>query len=551
MLSQKTEKDKSVIVIGHKNPDTDSICSAIAFAELKNRQGKKHYEACRTGEVNKETEFVLNRFDLPMPKLCTDVRAQVCDMEIRSMPGVSGLTSLRSAWEIMRDRDIHSLPIVSEGDKLEGIITIQDVAMADMDSLDAGSLSQAGVPIRNVLQTLEGELITGDINDILDKGKVVIGAGSPEIMETTVEEGDIVLVSNRYESQLCAIELNVSCLIVCLAPTIAKTIVKLAAEHGCTLISTPYDTYTASRLISQSVPVRHYMKRDLFSFNLSTPIEEVRNVLSRVRFNYFPILDQDNRYCGLISKRNLINLKKKELVLVDHNERSQCVDGFEEAEILGIIDHHRLGDMETAGPVYFRNQPVGCTATIIYQMYREQNAELSPNIAGALCCAILSDTLAFRSPTCTQLDKIAAEELSVIAGEKLDTLSTEMFDAGEDLSGKTPKEVLYSDYKVFRQGEVQFGAAQGTFNSRVNLLKAEEMVKGCIEDVLETSGLDMVFYIATSMSEQSSDVICAGKNAGQLLSDAFGVKETDGVYKVDGLVSRKKQFVPELLKMLR
>lgn len=545
------DSKRKTIVIGHKNPDTDSICSAIAYAEMRNHTGEKEYEACRAGELNKETEYVLKRFNLPVPRLCTDVRAQVCDMDIRPMPGVDGLTSLRNAWEIMRDRDVHSLPIVSDGSKLDGIITIQDVAMADMDSLDPGNLSQAAVPVSNVIKTLEGELITGDIRGVLDRGKVVIGAGSPEAMESTVEEGDIVLVSNRYESQLCAIELGVSCLIVCLTPQIAKTIVKLAAERGCTLISTPYDTYTASRLLNQSIPVRQYMKTNLQTFSLSTPVEEVRNVMSRVRFNYFPVVDNKDRYCGLISKRNLINLKKKELVLVDHNERSQCVDGFEEAEILGIVDHHRLGDLETMGPVFFRNQPVGCTATIIYQMYGERNIELSASIAGALCCAILSDTLAFHSPTCTKVDITAAKELAEIAGVELDKLAAEMFDAGEDLSGRTAEEVFYADYKVFRQGEVQFGVAQGNFNSRANLMKTEEIIKNYIGEMQKTTGVDMVYYIATSIPEQSSDVLCAGKYAAEMLEIAFGAEKTGDKYVVSGLMSRKKQFVPKMLKVIQ
>ncbi len=555
------ELTKKVMVIGHKNPDSDSICSAIAYAGLMNgyrekniREGiedcGKEYEPCRAGVINKETEFVLRRFGFQIPRLCLDVRAQVSDLDIRDELGIPSSTSLRNAWRMMIERDITTLPVVHHDGHLEGIITVQDIAMANMDSLEADVLSKAKVPLRNLLETIDGELICGNPETIIDRGRVTIGAGSPEAMENKVKEGDIVMVGDRYEAQLCAIELGASMVIVCLESKIARTIMKLASEHDCILISTPYDTYTASRLVNQSIPVGNHMQTKVTTFDSSTSLDEVREVMSRVRFDYFPVIDSSGVVQGLVSKRNLINLKRKEMVLVDHNEKSQCVDGFEEADILGIIDHHRIGDMETAGPIFFRNQPVGCTATIIYDMYHEYGVEITPQMAGLLCCAILSDTLKFRSPTCTPKDRRTAQELAQIAGEDLDQLASDMFDAGEDLSGKTPDGIFHNDCKILRHGNIRMAIAQGTFNSMTNLEKAEKIISFYITEVPGNEKVDMAFYLATSIGDQSSDVLFAGKDADLLLQEAFGVDAADGKAHLDGVVSRKKQFVPGLLSAL-
>ncbi|MBQ7174999.1 MAG: putative manganese-dependent inorganic diphosphatase [Lachnospiraceae bacterium] len=552
---------RKVMVIGHKNPDTDSICSAICYANLRNRIRERNlqsgleddgrvYEPCRAGVINKETEFVLHRFGFELPRLCLDVRAQVSDLDIRGELGIPSGTSLRNAWRKMIEQDISTLPVVHGNGHLEGVITVSDIAMANMDSLEADILSKAHVPVRNILETIEGELINGDAEGFIDRGRLIIGAGSPEAMEDIVEEGDIVIVGDRYEAQLCAIELGASVVIVCLANKIAKTIRKLAEENHCMLIATHYDTYTVSRLINQSIPVGNHMQTKVMCFTPATSLDEVREAMSRVRYDYFPVVDDEDIVHGLVSKRNLINLKRKELVLVDHNEKSQCVDGFEEAEILGIIDHHRIGDMETSGPILFRNQPVGCTATIIYHMFREHGIGIEPPIAGLLCCAILSDTLKFRSPTCTKKDRDAAADLAVIAGVDLDQLASDMFDAGEDMTGKTPDGVFHNDCKTLRHNGMRLAIAQGTFNSVASLEKAEQMIAGYIDEVPEREGLDMAFYLATGIQDQSSDVLYAGRGADALLREAFRTETEGGKVHLPGVMSRKKQFVPALLDAL-
>ena len=541
---------RKVGVIGHRNPDTDSICSAIAYAALKNAIGEISCEPLRAGALNGETEYVLRRFGVAPPELCPDVSAQVMDIDIRPMPGTDGMTTVRKAWETMRDQQISTLPITDENGYLTGIITLKDLAMANMDISSTRFLSVSHTPDRNIIETLGGTLITGDPDGCVTTGKVVVGAASPELMEEVLEPGDLVLVANRYESQYCAVEMGAACIVVCTGSAVPKTIIRLAKEKGCTIISTPHDTYPASCMISQSVPISYYMLRNnLLTFRTTDSVEDVKEVMGKVRFVYFPVLDTEGKYVGVISRRNLLNLRRKQLILVDHNEKTQCVDGWEEAEILEIIDHHRIGNLETSGPVYFRNQPVGCTATVIYQMYQEADQDVPADIAGLLLSAILSDTLKFQSPTCTPLDVRTAKSLSVLAGVEIDDLAQAMFEAGESLEGKTAEEIFQQDYKTFLQGSLQIGVGQGSFVSQANYDKARAMVS----EYLSTAKLnvDMAFYMLTSLQDQSAMILCAGDGAQALLSRAFHTEPTDGGVLLPGVVSRKKQFVPQLIRALQ
>lgn len=541
---------RKVGVIGHRNPDTDSICSAIAYAALKNAIGEISCEPLRAGALNGETEYVLRRFGVAPPELCPDVSAQVMDIDIRPMPGTDGMTTVRKAWETMRDQQISTLPITDENGYLTGIITLKDLAMANMDISSTRFLSVSHTPYRNIIETLGGTLITGDPDGCVTTGKVVVGAASPELMEEVLEPGDLVLVANRYESQYCAVEMGAACIVVCTGSAVPKTIIRLAREKGCTIISTPHDTYPASCMISQSVPISYYMLRNnLLTFRTTDSVEDVKEVMGKVRFVYFPVLDTEGKYVGVISRRNLLNLRRKQLILVDHNEKTQCVDGWEEAEILEIIDHHRIGNLETSGPVYFRNQPVGCTATVIYQMYQEADQDVPAGIAGLLLSAILSDTLKFQSPTCTPLDVRTAKSLSALAGVEIDDLAQAMFEAGESLEGKTAEEIFQQDYKTFLQGSLQIGVGQGSFVSQANYDKARAMVS----EYLSTAKLnvDMAFYMLTSLQDQSAMILCAGDGAQALLSRAFHTEPTDGGVLLPGVVSRKKQFVPQLIRALQ
>lgn len=550
------DKKRPIYVIGHKNPDTDSICSAIAYANLKNILNKEEdqvYVPGRAGAMNPETEFVLKRFQAESPVYISDVMTQVKDMEIRETKGVPGSLSLKRAWEMMNEQAVVTLPITEEC-KLKGLITISDIATAYMDVYDNKILSTAATSYKNILDTLDGTMLIGEEEDDFTEGEVVIAAANPDIMEEYIHKGDMVILGNRYESQLCAIEMNAGCIIVCMGAKVSLTIKKLAEEHGCHVISTPYDTFTVARLINQSMPISHFMKSErLITFHLKDKTEDIKEIMGKKRYRDFPILDKEDNYVGMISRRNLINAKKKKLILVDHNEESQAVDGIEFAEIQEIIDHHRLGSLETMSPVFFRNEPVGCTATILYRIYRENGVEISKQIAGLLCSAILSDTLMYRSPTCTAVDRAAAERLAKIAEINVEEYAREMFTAGSDLGSKQPEEVFYQDFKKFTVGDISFGVGQ------INSMNGEELLvlKGKLLPFMEQvdAGVDAIFFMLTDIMRESTDLLFFGKRAKQMIEDAFLVRTEDISQEhsciLRNVVSRKKQVVPAIVGSLQ
>ena len=538
-----------VVVIGHRNPDTDSICSAIAYAELKNRTSTLVCEPRRAGKMNQETEFVLKKFGVTPPRMCTDVNPKIRDVDYREMPGIPGSTSLRRAWKIMRDQQIDTLSITSADNELEGIITVKDLATANMDVFDTAVLAKSRTSYKNILETLNGTMVVGDADAVCTTGHIKIGTATPEMLESSVEKGDIVILSNRYESQLCAIEKEASLLIICNGAKVGRTIQRIADETGVAIMTTPEDTYAAGKLISQCAPISYYMTRDnILKFTLVTPVADVLRVMAKVRHRYFPILDEDGKYCGMVSRRNVIALRKRRIILVDHNEATQAVEGFDQAEILEIIDHHRIGSLETSGPVYFRNQPVGCTATIITQMYDENGVDIPPQIAGLLLAAILSDTLAFRSPTCTPVDENAAKRLAKIAGVDIEEFSTEMFEAGEKLDDKTPEEVFLQDFKVFMCGDIRFGVAQGSYMTRKNLQAAQALLQPYLEEARNKQNVEDLYMLLTDVPKEESVVICTGRYAAEVLSNGFESRPAaDGSWTLPGVVSRKKQFVPAMM----
>ena len=538
-----------VVVIGHRNPDTDSICSAIAYAELKNKTSDLVCEARRAGKMNQETEFALKKFGVTPPRMCTDVNPKIRDVDYRQVPGIPGSTSLRKAWEIMRDQKIDTLPVTSEEDELQGVITVKDIATANMDLFDTGILAKSRTSYRNILETLGATMVVGSEDAECTTGHIRIGTATPEMLESSMEKGDIVILTNRYESQLCAIEKEASLIIICNGAKVGRTIQHIAAETGVAIMSAPCDTYAAAKLISQCAPISYYMTRDdIMKFTLVTPVADVTRVMAKVRHRYFPILDADGKYCGMISRRNIINLRKRRIILVDHNEATQAVEGFDQAEILEIIDHHRIGSLETSGPVYFRNQPVGCTATIVTQMYDENGVTIPQKIAGLLLAAILSDTLVFRSPTCTPIDVNAANRLAKIAGVDINEFANEMFEAGEKLDGKTAEEVFLQDFKVFMCGDIRFGVAQGSYMTRKNLTAAEALLKPYLEEARNKQNVEDIYMLLTDVPKEESVVICNGRYAAEVLTDGFDTQPAaDASWTLPGVVSRKKQFIPALM----
>ncbi len=543
---------EEIHVIGHINPDTDSVCSAIAYAAFKRQMTGKNYTAKRAGQINSETRFVLQKFGVPEPEYLSDVRTQVFDIDVVQVPGVGSDISLKRAWEIMKEGGLATLPVVCRNGQLEGLITIEDIAKSYMDVYDSCIIAKAETPFRNLIETLEGEMIAGDPEEIIQSGKCLIAAANPDLMENYIEKDDIVILGNRYESQLCAIEMGAKCIIVCDGSLVSFTIKKLAESKGCFIIKTPYDTYTATRLVNQSMPIRYFMKQKaLITFQRNDYVDDIRETMAKKRYRDFPIMDLNGSYYGMISRRSLLGARKKRLVLVDHNEVTQAVDGLDEAEVLEVIDHHRIGSLETMNPVYFRNQPLGCTATIIYQMYREQELEISREIAGLLCSAILSDTLIFRSPTCTETDKKAAYALAQIAGIEPESYAAEMFAAGSNLSAKTPEEIFYQDFKKFVVNDVSFGVGQINSMTQKDLEDVRERMIPYMEKALTAHSIPMLFFMLTDILQGTTELLCAGNGAKELALEAFHLKEDTDQIILENTVSRKKQLIPALMQAIQ
>ena len=544
------------IVIGHKNPDTDSICSAICYANLKRILTGQDYVPGRAGHVNEETQFVLKYFGVQAPELIEHVKTEVRDIDIRQTKGVKRNISLKKAWNTMQDANVVTLPAVTEDGILEGLITVGDIAQSYMNVYDSSILSKANTQYSNIVETLEGHLVIGSEENYFNEGKVLIAAANPDMMEYYISKNDLVILGNRYESQLCAIEMEAACIIVCEGAAVSMTIKKLAQERGCTVITTPYDTYTAARLINQSMPISYFMKTEnLITFEETDVIDEIKEVMASKRHRDFPILDKNGKYMGMISRRNLLGARGKSLIMVDHNEKTQAVDGIENARILEIIDHHRLGTIETMSPVFFRNQPLGCTATIIYQMYQEAGVKVEKEIAGLLCSAIISDTLLVRSPTCTQVDKRAALELAEIAGIDAETYAMEMFAAASNLKTKSDEEIFYQDFKRFTAGKVSFGVGQISSLNEQELEQLQERLQPYLKKVHEMHpDVNMIFFMLTNILTESTLLLCEGNGAEAMIREAFHMeesKENKGSVELPGVVSRKKQLIPAIVMALQ
>lgn len=547
------QQENKVWVIGHKNPDTDSICAAICYANLKNKlQDGCEYLPKRAGSINEETKYVLDYFSVKAPEYAEDAGAQAKDVAFRKTAGVSSRISLKKAWELMKTENVVTLPIINNADKLEGLIVTGDIAQSYMDVYDNHILSRARTQYKNIVETLNGTILAGNEHAYFMNGKVVIATGSKDVMEENIEYDDLVIVGDRDESHICAIEENASCLVVTGGIQVSVEVLELANQKDCVIIGTPYDTFTTARLINQSMPIKFFMKKEnLATFDIDDYVEEMKEIMSTKRHRDFPILDEEQNYLGMVSRRNLLNMHKKKIILVDHNEKSQAIDGITEAEILEIIDHHRLGSLETMSPVFFRNQPLGCTSTIVYQMYREQGIEIESKIAGLLLSAILSDTLMFRSPTCTTVDEAAAKELAAIAKVEINQHANAMFRAGCNFRSKTTEEIFYQDFKIFHVQEVYFGVAQISAVSREELIELKEKMLAYMKQVLVDKKLDMVYIMLTDILRETTELLCAGEESEKLAEHAYHMKPENGSVVLKGVVSRKKQLIPSFITALQ
>ena len=545
------KKQEKIFVIGHKNPDTDSICSAIAYCDIKNRTTQdSKYIAKRAGQINEETEYVLNRFGVQPPGYLSNIGTQVKDMDIRLSPEANKSMSLKNAWDLMQENSIVSLPIREKDGTLEGLITIGDIAKTYMDTTDSYLLSRARTQYQRIAETIGGKVVEGNGHGYFVQGKIMVATANPDKMKEYVEENDMIIMGNREEDHLQAIEQNVSCIIVGLGIEVTEKVLKLAHEKDIIIISSPYDTFTISRLINQSIPVKYIMKTEsLVTFNTEDFTDDIQDVMIKHRHRAFPVIDKKGKCIGTISRRNFLDMHRKKVVLVDHNEKDQAVDNIDKAEIMEIIDHHKLGTLQTMQPISFRNQPVGCTGTIMYQMYGEQKLEIPSKIAGLLCAAIISDTLMFRSPTCTLQDKMAAGALALIADISIEEFAREMFKAGSNLKDKSPEEIFYQDYKKFiAEGDVCFGVGQISSMDADELKEIKERLLPFMVSECGRHGVSRVYFMLTNIIEQSTELLFYGEGSEEMAVNAFKMQPENGTIYLKGVVSRKKQLIPPLME---
>ncbi|AHF11003.1 MULTISPECIES: putative manganese-dependent inorganic diphosphatase [Dehalobacter] len=536
--------DKLVFVTGHKNPDTDSICSAIAYAELKKKLGVNAVPK-RLGDINRETEFVLKHFGVEIPEHLFTVKTQVADLNVDQAFPVSPDISIKTAWHLMKKNNIKTIPVIDDHERLLGIVTLSDITNNYMDALDNNTIASTRTTLRNIAETLNATLICGSQEDFETTGKVVVAAVEPDDLHSFVEPGDIVITGNRLDIQLKALEYGTTCLILTCGGDPSQELIEEARSRNIVLLTTPIDTYTTVRLVNQSIPVGAVMtSQNLISFNIDDFIDDIQDKMLKTRYRSYPIVDDNNRIQGFISRYHLISQRKKNVILVDHNEKSQTVNGIEEAEILEIIDHHRLGDIQTASPIFLRNEPVGSTSTIVANMFFEMGIRPSKSIAGILCSAILSDTLKFKSPTSTYVDRMTAEKLAEIAGiDDMDKYANQMFKEGSSLQGKTLKEIFYQDFKDYTFGKYRIGIGQVFTMDKEKISEMEDSLIAFMKQLCAERGYHLLMLFVTDILDQTSEVLFSGEEK-ELISLAFNVDLGENSVCLPGIVSRKKQVVP-------
>ncbi len=529
-----------IYVTGHRNPDTDSIVAAMAYAALRNACGDREYEAACLGRVSDETQLVLDRFGFESPTRITDMYTQVRDLDFDTPPILSTAVTEGRAWRMLQEhKEISALPVAREDGTLFGMLSREDVASYNMALVTAGVLDE--VPLFNVLSVLEGKILNeaGENTDSV-AGEVVIAL--PKSRENLLfsSQDSIVFCGHQPDMQRRALERNVRCLVLCQAE-LSPELWELPTTT-C-IISTPFDAYRASQLVFQSTPIGRICRtRDLVCFHLEDRVDDVKELVLKHREHCYPILDEKEKVVGILTRYHLLRPRRKRVVLVDHNEASQSVPGLEEAEILEIIDHHRLADIQTNSPIYVRNEPVGSTNTIIASMFQDRGLMPSEKMAGMMAAAILSDTVMFKSPTCTPRDVRTAERMARIANISLDELGKAIFSAS--VEGKSVSELLFTDYKEFHIAGHDLAVAQITCVDSTHMLQRKEEFLTQMRKAALEKGMDMVILMLTDVLLEGSQIIYIGDE--DTIRQAFGVIPKGNSAFLPQVMSRKKQVIPML-----
>ena len=530
-----------IYVTGHRNPDTDSIVAAIAYAALRNACGDREYEAACLGQVSEETRIVLDRFGFRPPTRITDLYNQVRDLEFDRPPVLNTGVTVERAWEeFQQNPTIAAVPVARENGTLFGILSRTDIASYNMSGMDSGVLEN--VPLFNVISVLEGKVLNeaGENVDTLS-GEIVIAL--PQAHENLLfqKKESIVLCGHQPEMIRRALEMNVACVVLCQAELPAE--LRSFPTSTC-IIATPLDAFRAARRIYQSTPVgRICATSGLVSFHLNERVDDVKEIVLKYRHPSYPILDENEQVVGILTRYHLLRPRRKRVVLVDHNEVRQSVPGLDQAEILEIIDHHRLADIQTGGPIYVRNEPVGSTNTIIASMFQDRGLMPSAGLAGMMAAAILSDTVMFKSPTCTQRDIRTAERMARIANVSLEELGKEIFSASVD--HKTAEEILFSDYKEFHIAGHGMAVAQLTCVDSAQVLstRKEELLR-LMQKHSRAKQFDLMLLMLTDVLMEGTQILYVGDD--DAIKQAFSTTPKDHTVFLPKVMSRKKQVIPML-----
>ncbi len=538
-----------VYITGHRNPDSDSICAAIAYSEFKNKTQRINAIPIRLGEISRETQFILDYFGVQPPQLVQTVKPQIIDLKIDTVAPIASDISLKMAWSIMKQKNIKTLPVIYPNEKLAGIVSVSNLAASYLDIWDNYVLAKSKTSLSNILETLSAKIVYLSDENLELKGKVVVSMMEPND-RNLIEAEDICICGDRELVQEFVLDCNARLMIITNNTNPSEKIIDLAKEKGCTIITTPYDSFTAARLIPQSIPIEYVMtKNNLITFSTSDFIEDIKDIMLETRYRSYPVLDEDGSVVGSISRYHLITQQRKKVILVDHNEKTQSVDGLEDADILEIIDHHRIGDIQTGQPIYFRNEPVGSTSTIVANIFFENGIRPSKKVAGLLCGAIISDTLLLKSPTATIVDEIILKRLAEIASIDIEKFAQEMFKAGTSLEGKSSKELLYQDFKIFNMGNFKVGVGQITTTYMDGFTPLINDLKTVMNEKANQGKFDLIILMVTDIFKSSSLFIVCGEHK-EVFSRAFNIKLNNGTAYIDQVVSRKKQVIPPLTEVI-
>ena len=533
------ETMNEIFVTGHRNPDTDSIVAAMSYAALRNALGDRQYVAAHLGHISDETNRMLKHFGFNEPMAIRTVRTQVRDLEYDTPPCLSSSVTMDRAWHVMREQRISAVPVVNDDGTLYGMLSAGDIATFSMETLVDSQVEE--LPVFNLVSVLEGRIVNegGSVPTNIS-GSVVVAM--PQAAENLRFSGrnNIVLVASQPDMIQRALDQHVSCLIICRADV--DPALEDYAGNTC-IISTPFTAGRACRLIYQSIPISRPCQRgEIVCFHLDDYIDDVREVVLKSRYRSYPVLDENEKVVGTLSRYHLLRPRRKQVVLVDHNELAQTVPGIDQAEILGIIDHHRLADIQTRQPIAVRNEPVGSTNTIITSMYQEHGVTPSPHMAGLMAAAILSDTVMFKSPTCTKQDIAMAERLARIARVSLTDLGRELFSGSND--SKSAEELLRSDFKEFHIAEQNLGVGQITCIDSQRLMERREELLDAMRKVQRANSYDMVILMLTDVLQEGSQLLYIGSD--ETIRNAFAVEPKDNSVFLPGVMSRKKQVIPML-----